>query len=286
MSNNFSFVIPAELEKSEDGSWRIRGLASTEEVDRQGEIILQKGLDLSPIDKGRGWINLEHSADISDRLGTLDSYKHTDKGLFIEGRLFKNVEKAKAVHAIMSSLGKSDVGRIGLSVQGTVVKRSIKNPKIIEKAEISAVAVTFCPVNSSTYCDLLKSMSPGAIDFNATEVPTGVKDDAKIFTSAEVVELVQKALMASAAYASTPPDKLAQGDAISQESLDQTVKPQLPQAHLPEPKKLKKGDAAFFKTALGEIMDKIKALYPNVPEATLWSATKDRLTRKFPSAQI
>ncbi len=52
MENKFNFIMPASLEKSSEGDWVVRGLASTEDLDQQGEIILQKGIDLNRSEEG------------------------------------------------------------------------------------------------------------------------------------------------------------------------------------------------------------------------------------------
>ena len=44
MSDTFKVIIPAQLEKSADGEWKVHGLASTNGIDKQGETIIQKEL--------------------------------------------------------------------------------------------------------------------------------------------------------------------------------------------------------------------------------------------------
>ena len=136
MKNDFKFTMPANLSKSDEGEWVVAGLASTGDLDQQGEVIEQKGMDLSPIDKKKGYFNWDHKPGIENLLGTIDSYSQSKKGLFVKGRLFKNKEKSKSVYEVMSSLGKSDVGRIGMSVEGKIIERCKKNPKIIKKCKI------------------------------------------------------------------------------------------------------------------------------------------------------
>jgi len=159
MSDKFKFVMPASLEKGEDGNWNIAGLASTSGLDQQGETIIQKGIDLTPVDQKKGILNWDHKKGPENTIGTLDGYKRTDKGLFIKGRLFKNHSRAKAVKEIMDSLTESDTGRMGLSVEGQILERDSSNPNIIKKCRINAVALTMNPVNANTYADVMKSRS-------------------------------------------------------------------------------------------------------------------------------
>ena len=99
--DTFRFVLPADLEKGADGSYKVKGIASTERIDLQGETIIQKGIDLTPIDKKKGIINWDHAKGPENTIGLLDGYQRTAKGLYIEGRLLKNHTKAKAVREIM-----------------------------------------------------------------------------------------------------------------------------------------------------------------------------------------
>ena len=66
--------MPAELNKSKDGKWKIRGLASTQGIDQQGETIIQKGIDLSPVDQKRAVLNWDHQKGVENIIGTLDGY--------------------------------------------------------------------------------------------------------------------------------------------------------------------------------------------------------------------
>ena len=92
----------------------------------------------------------------------------------------------------------------------------------------------------------------------------------------------------TAAPAETPAAQLTGGDAQAKEELAAAPKKLTPEGLevLEKPKKLKKGDSAFFKSALHEIMEKIQALYPNVPNEVLWKHLKDRLTKKYPSVTL
>src|SRR6266404_5390305 len=100
-NDSFKFTIPAELTKSTDGEWKVAGLASTSTIDRQGERILPDGIDATPISKGKGYLNWDHDNSPEGTIGALDSYKKGSNGMYVEGRLFKNHTRAKAVYEIM-----------------------------------------------------------------------------------------------------------------------------------------------------------------------------------------
>lgn len=285
MEKDFKVILPAELEKGADGDWRIRGLASTASRDRQGEVILQDGIDLSPIDQGRGVLNWDHGKGPENTVGLLDGYMKTGQGLVVEGRLFKNHSKAKAIHGIMSSLGKSDQGRMGMSVEGKILERTGDDGKVIKKCQINAVALTMNPVNQESHADLIKSMSQKDVelDWNSQEVVVGEKleeyDGDATFTATQVMQLMEKALTAGAGYTKAPTDRSG-GEALSQEGLDKDKKDQ----EKPEPakKKMKKMSKDMYKSSVIQLLDNIQKLYPDYSRSQLWTALKGRLTKKFP----
>lgn len=275
--NNFKFIMPADLEKSEDGDWKVRGLASTEDTDRQGEIIMQKGIDLTPVKQGRGYFNYDHLPGPENLVGTIDNYQHTPQGLFVEGKLFKNHSRAKAIYEVMSSLGKSDRGRVGLSVEGRILERDPKNPRVIRKCEISKVAITLNPVNANTYADIMKSMDANAVDFNAVEdnyksddTQTTQKEE-PTFTASQVVAMI-KALGVGDGYTKAP-NTLTQGDSLATSDMSSDDK---------KKKKLKKMDKCMYKSTMIELLDKLQVLHPDVSRTDLWEAVRERLETKFP----
>lgn len=295
--NKFKFVIPADLQKGEDGEWRVRGLASTANRDAQGEILLPEGIDLSPIDQKKGVLNWNHEKGPQNLIGILDGYKKTPEGLFIEGRLLKNHEKAKAVYQIMSSFEKGDRGRMGLSVEGIIRERGGKDGKVIKKCQINAVALTMNPVNQDTFVDLVKSMSAPELEIEfpselneelLPEDPTSEESEVK-FSTKQVIALMemQKAMSVGSEYANTDPKDLSGGAALAQEDLDKKPKDANCES-CKESKKLckcmkslKKGDVTLYKSAILEIMEKLHVLHPELPKSALWEIFKDRLNKRF-----
>jgi len=156
---DFNFYIPLDVYKDKGKNWRIKGLASTGEQDLQGEILKQNGLDISVLRSGKGYLNWEHKSDPKNIIGLIDDAEITNKGLVIDGHLFHKHDQAKAVHQIMDSLSDDKKHRIQMSVEGKVISKSDgKNSKVIDKARITAVALTMNPVNQSTYTELVKSL--------------------------------------------------------------------------------------------------------------------------------
>lgn len=275
-NDDFKFVIPAEIKKGKDGEWRVAGIASTSTVDRQGEVIIPEGIDATPIAKGKGFFNWDHDNSPENTVGVLDSYKKGSGGMYVEGRLFKNHTRAKAVYEIMSSLNKGDTGRVGMSVEGKVIERDPVNPSIIRRCLIKNVALTMNPVNQDTYADIVKSMAgDGMVDFQSEGKPqesteSVVKSEEPSFTPSQVLAIVEKALGVGAGNAQAPAD-MKGGDALGKESLDKKKKA-----------KMKKASKEIFKSQMIEMLDKLQVLYPNNSRAEIWNAIQDRISTKFP----
>lgn len=284
--DKFKFVMPASLSKSDSGDWTIEGLASTNSIDQQGETIEQVGMDLTPIDSGKGWFNWDHKPGIGNLLGTLDSYRKTEKGLFVKGKLFKNKQLSKDIYDVMSSLSKSDQGRVGMSVEGKIIERCTINPKIIKKCKINKVALTLNPVNTDTYVDLVKSLNVESdnliksivnseIDFNSTKEHFDKTENDAIFTASQVVEIVQKALGVGSGYTQAP-NELSGGSALATSDIKLKEEEEL------KKRKLKKGNISFFVKGVTDTLDQLQVLYPDNSRSQLWEALKDRLTTKYP----
>lgn len=278
MNDIFKFVMPAELSKGADGEWNIHGLASTGSVDRQGEIILPQGIDATPIDSGKGFFNFDHDNSPESTIGILDGYRKTAQGMHVNGRLFKNHSKAKAVYEIMSSLGKSDKGRVGLSVEGKVLERDPLNPKIIKKCVVKNVAITLNPVNQDTYADIIKSFNGAeSVEFDSigkkevvqSENPIVKSEEQPTFTATQVLQIVEKALGIGAGQAQAPAT-MSGGDALGQEEMDK-----------PKKKKLKKMSKEMYKSNMETILSKLQFLYPENSRDEIWTAVKERMNSTF-----
>lgn len=174
----FKVNVPIELVKGEedDAGWKIRGLASTDDVDLQGEIVKQTGLDVSPIKEGRGWINYNHSNTPEDMVGKLNDAEVSDKGLMIEGYLFKKHSRAQSIYQVLKSLDEKDRHSVKLSIEGKILKRTGKNNRVIASAKVDKVAVTFDPINTNTYVELVKSIANKTKEWNMELEKAEVKE--------------------------------------------------------------------------------------------------------------
>lgn len=157
MSDLFKFFVDADvnLEKSEsEGKRIIQGYASTPDEDRQGESLVQKGLDISDF-VSHGYLNYDH--DNSIILGYPTENTHIDgKGLWVEGEILKGIPMADNIWELAKVLKKSNAPRkLGFSVEGKVIER--RGNKIV-KAKIYNCAITPNPVNTgATWEAVVKS---------------------------------------------------------------------------------------------------------------------------------
>lgn len=174
------FELPVELElrKSAGGNRRIvRGYASTETIDQDGESILQKGIDFSPLLKS-GYVNYDHQyqniagARVPILIGVPRQVEFDGKGWIVESELFKSgdggvssnlIRLAEEMWDLGMALQKSDSDRkLAYSVEGGVIYRDPKNPKKIMKSVVRHVALTHKPVNEECTVDLfIKSLCCG-----------------------------------------------------------------------------------------------------------------------------
>ena len=150
---------------------KLRGIISTEHRDRQGEVILQRGLDFRPF-LDYGWFNDNHSGNSNDILGYPERvFKTTVKGpkgetieaTAVEGYLLPTT-RGKELLELSKALQGDPRRSLGFSVEGQVAERDSDDNSIITKAIIKNVAITHVPVNPNTTLQALaKGMTSGSI---------------------------------------------------------------------------------------------------------------------------
>lgn len=162
------------------GRGRIKGIASSEAIDADNEIIVQKGLDFS----GAKWITLEHPCGVMNIIGeplVFKSGNHNghevteiEADLFLTDMLGKQIfEKARTLNKANSK------SKLGFSIEGRAVRR---NGNKIEEAKVHSVAVsanpknpmaTFDPVMASMFFRSAMAGYPmQAVDYSAPFAPT------------------------------------------------------------------------------------------------------------------
>lgn len=162
-ADNFNFCFPFDIIKSNPNEeWRIGGYASTSSEDREGDEIVQKGLDISDF-VNYGWLNFDHQKDIIVGYPDKSACRVDSKGFYVEGTLLKSVSQAKNMYEAALALQKSGSGRrLGFSVEGKVLERNDEG-KIL-KAKIYNVAVTPNPVNTDCTWDILVKSFASDVD--------------------------------------------------------------------------------------------------------------------------
>lgn len=185
---NFEFDVEVFQKAAPDGKeWRIGGIVSTDGLDRQGETLLQEGLDFHPFLKG-GYFNDNHDAATEAAVGyptkaELRELPNGRKGWYVEGYLLKGHKRAESLWDLANALQKSD-RRLGFSVEGQIVERDPTDPKKVKKAIVREVAITRCPVNTETSLNVLaKSLAMGTVGnpgSGAPLAPESLEKDLKV----------------------------------------------------------------------------------------------------------
>lgn len=260
---NFLVHIPIELTKGDnEDEWKVQGIASTGDVDLQGEQVEQDGIDISALQAGRGLFNFDHQKGPENVLGIIEDAKFVTqdgkKCLHVEGYLFKHQERSKAFHNILKSIKKGSAPRVHMSIEGKILERSMANPAKIRRARIDKVALTMDPVNPYTFAELCKSL---AVEPVQEAVENVSQKQAEIVTKPETVEIekadldilvdfCRKALSAGAGNAKAPGARTG-GEAMSRESMDSDVK----QMGSKKKKKIQKG-------LVKSLIDSLKSAHP------------------------
>lgn len=162
-SDKFNFFIPAEFSKGEKNGKQemyVKGVASSEVEDSDGETLVPAGYDLTPL-LNKGFLNYNHQAgkDPDAIIGepTKAEIINNGKELYIEGFLYPDSESAQKTYKLAQVLEKNSPNRrMGFSIEGKALERDPLNPKRITKARITGVAITPCPKNPNTLLSIMK----------------------------------------------------------------------------------------------------------------------------------
>lgn len=178
--DTFSFWMPAQAvivkggkkdgADSEGRRW-IQGIASTSDRDLQGEIVDQNGIDFSYFLQ-HGYFNNDHKPGFENKVGEPTEAKITKNGLWVKGFLYNGHKIADSIWELIHAQNKSNSRRrIGFSIQGKVKRRDGSK---IKECWIQDIAVTPCPVNTSTWAEIAKSLSAQTWDFEKSNTPNNI----------------------------------------------------------------------------------------------------------------
>ncbi len=150
------------LIKSDDDTYKIEGIATTEHEDSHGEIILQDGLDFSYCLKS-GCLNYDHKNEPKYILGAPTSVNrivHNGKpATAVKGILYSQKQIVKDLvenFNVMKDAG--GVRKLGFSIEGQVLSRDKKNPHIITRAKVLNISLTHNPANTEATIALVKNI--------------------------------------------------------------------------------------------------------------------------------
>lgn len=148
----------------------IEGIASTEEKDQQGEVVMQDKMDCSYLLE-KGYVNWNHSHAPEDQIGKpLEVIKMpggptTPNNLpctFFRGLLFDGIPRADAVwnlsQALNNAHGVGNDRALGFSVEGGV---RLRNGNILTETIVRHMATTHEPVNAQAVARCVVAKSQG-----------------------------------------------------------------------------------------------------------------------------
>ena len=171
-SGRFKIVAPMSVFEKADAPVgqrrRIGGIVSTDSWDREGERILQEGLNFQPFLHG-GWFNDNHKSQTGKGVGFPTGVRLFRAGDILpngqraasnchwaEGYLLDGHPPADEIWTMAQALNRAGEGhRLGFSIEGMIRARDSNNERIILSADIMEVAVTRCPINTDTKVELL-----------------------------------------------------------------------------------------------------------------------------------
>lgn len=159
---SFVDLAGANLEKgvkdSNPYSWKIGGLASSNDKDLDGEYIEPIAFDTDYLVRF-GFFNNDHQKGPEHKVGIPTKAVVTDRGLWVEGYLLKDIPAAQGIYRLMQTLAKGGHDRkVGFSVEGKILEQDGNR---ITKVFLKDIAITANPVNTRTYAELIKSMREG-----------------------------------------------------------------------------------------------------------------------------
>ncbi len=168
----------------------IQGIASTDSRDLQGEIVSQGGIDVSYFLK-HGWFNNDHKDGFQNKVGQPTEARVTKDGLFVKGYLFKDHKVADEIWELMNSIERSGSNRkIGFSIQGKVKHRE---GTTIKECWLQDIAITPAPVNTTTWAEIVKSMSAEKMDL-CKDQDAGDEDEEKALSTSTGAALIPESL--------------------------------------------------------------------------------------------
>ena len=235
---------------------QLYGVFSSEAIDKTGESVDIKGMDISALESGKALANFEHkNDDPSNYLGRIsyvrkaysleDCKNETEKRMFREAgnvpllfgavELFDDEEHpgATALAKMLTHYKKKGLSiPIGFSVEGATLER---DGNYLKKTVGRQVSITLKPANASCQAEILASLSKSESDFlqslsnkedRSPNVSAEILDEtAAISELSELANKVNNLVKAlSAGFPLGPVGSLTQGEALAKPHISKTKK--------------------------------------------------------------
>ena len=253
---DFQFFAPITdfdvVKSGDDQTMRIGGFVSSEREDRQGEKVIQKGLDFAPFLE-YGWFNDNHKKEMTKggAIGypakenaviwlkkgdpkPLNGISADRSGWYVHGELL-DTEEGRDTYSFIKAVEKVPHRNVGFSLEGKVKSR--QGNKLL-KAAVHHIAITHVPVSHDTAVEALsKAMAEANEELSVVPEPTaetelekgGVRllEDGEGFllqipvTRAQAAEYLAKATMAG----DSMDNDGSTGFAMRTESMDEYSRP-------------------------------------------------------------
>ena len=159
-TSRFATFVPFELiaKSSDDSLGKIKGIATSESVDADREVIKQNGLDWSFF-LNKGTLTYEHPLGALNIVGEPTAVRLIKKGgvsaTEIEGVLYLDDPLGKELWKKASTMKKAGGGRaLGFSIEGRIPKGG-RAGKVIKKAVVHSVAISPVPKNPDSWWEPL-----------------------------------------------------------------------------------------------------------------------------------
>lgn len=150
-------TIAVKLKANSEKYFRFSGIASSESRDTYGEIIKQRGINLSLVKQGKAIVNAEHD---NTTIGNIEFAEIRNGQLYIEGIVYITTVKAKQFY---DRLLKNDPNKpVTLSIEFVNPEYKKDDASILTEVILTGVALIGIrdePANKDTYAELLKSIS-------------------------------------------------------------------------------------------------------------------------------
>lgn len=154
-------TLTVHLKSTDKTFFRFGGIASSESRDTYGEIIKQRGINLSLIKQGKVIVNGEHD---NSPIGKIEHAEIQNGKLYVEGIVYLKTPRARRFYNLLK---KGDPNSpVTLSIEFVNPEYSRSDKSTLNQVVLTGVALIGLkdePANKDTYAELLKSVSKNEI---------------------------------------------------------------------------------------------------------------------------